>query len=175
MNVVLRKKPVLLVISLFLILGALIVGRSFRYTPSGKYSEEYKKISVEGWSKVADSPQYTIFFSGLREGSIVVVLDKYIDTIFSPDESCEVPILSTDKASAMRENPNNQFHNETVGITVLSPYKSIHLKEGTHNTFTQSVLNGGCAIEEGEISLFTDEKKNEVFCTISVQYKFLHC
>lgn len=126
----------------------------------------FKTISIDQWFPVSQSAGYKIFYSGVKDGGIVAVLDKIANQLLVPSDSCEVTIPTAEKK-------RHNYYNDSVGIKILGPYKSIDTQNSSQNIFKQSVLSSGCVHDEGTIKLLT--RKNVLVCEIQVQYILIGC
>ncbi len=156
---------------ILLIVALAVISFVFQAIYKGKLLENNKSVQkIDKWYEVAESKDYKIFSGSTKGNDITVVLDKSTDDLLVPNETCEIEIPTEEKNKS-----DVYFYNETVGINIIGPYKSIYYREGTDNIFYQGVLNAGCVSEEGEIRLFTNENTSEIFCEISIQYKHIGC
>lgn len=124
------------------------------------------QVQAENWYEISESQNYKI----LHKGGETILLNKSSDTILIPNESCEIQIPPSDKSE-----PKTPYFNNSVGIKILGPYKSIIYDENTADTFVQTVQNAGCVSEEGRISLIKSVNPREIDCKIEINYKHLGC
>jgi hypothetical protein len=182
LSIVQKIKPIIFII-LFFILGYTLAGiiyflsqnkiEKLEEQPEAQISN-YEKYEIDSlktfqrnqrWSLIAESPRYSIFLRG--SALFTTILDKNLNKILAPDESCEVTISETDRN-------NGDFYNKTVGIIRHGAYKTIRFDAST-GEFVQTAANAGCVNEEGRITISTDEKEEKAICDVKIESVLLGC
>lgn len=126
-----------------------------------------KPSSFVKYYTAAESPSYKILSKEL--GVVKYIYDKKLNLYLTPEPACEVSV-----SADIKNKKGEEFYNDTVGITLTTPYKSLSYDDKT-DEFVQTVLNSGCVFEEGRIKITTDVQSKAAKCEVKVKYKFLGC